>query len=84
MSQLEPDANLPEPWEGANAGVCIHRMARRDCEVCDLADRLEQAEAERDEARYAARLLEHAYEHDSRPSADALKIIRAWGGTLTP
>lgn len=50
------------------------REARALCQ--ELYDRLM---AERNEARYAARLLEHAYQHNSRPSAEALQIVRAWG-----
>lgn len=30
--------------------VCIHGSLRRSCETCDLAERLDQAERERDEA----------------------------------
>ena len=49
------------------------REARALCQ--ELYERLT---AERDEARHAARLLEHAYQHDSRPAAEALQIVRGW------
>ena len=59
-------------------GVCRHGGLRRSCETCDLAERLKQAEAERDEARYCARILEHAYQHDTRPPYIILQSIRLW------
>lgn len=35
-------------------GICIHGSLRRSCETCDLAERLEACERERDEAREKA------------------------------
>ena len=40
---------------------------------------LKRLQGERDEAHYCARILEHAYVHDVRPSNNALTAIRSWG-----
>ena len=64
-------------------GVCRHGGLRRSCETCDLADQLTQAEAARDEARYCARVLEHAYQHDTRPPDGILQSICLWPPVTT-
>ena len=33
------------------------------------------------EARRTARLFEHAYRHDSRPTVEAIQNVRIWGAT---
>ena len=59
------------PPARASRGVLRERLAHALACIVEL-------ETARDEARYAATILCHAYRHDSRPPPTALAIVETW------